>query len=74
MRCPRAETSAGEPSRGQGEARVLNALEVLMASSGDPASVSWLDALWLSPPVDLFDWENRETRASAPCLSAPLRY
>lgn len=34
-----------------------------MASSGDPASVSWLDALWLSPPVDLFNWEkSRNTR------------
>jgi hypothetical protein len=49
MRCPRAESSAEEPSRGQGEARVLNALEEQTASSGDPASVSWLDALWLSP-------------------------
>jgi len=52
MRCPRAESSAEEPSRGQSEARVSTALEVQTASSGDPASVSWLDGA-VAEPVDL---------------------
>lgn len=59
MRCPRAEFSAEEPSRGQGEARVLSTLEVQTASSGDPASGRWPDAT-VAEPLDLF--ESRNTR------------
>lgn len=46
-----------------------------MASSGDPASVSWLDALWLSPPGGFVQLgEIAKHALAAPCLAASLRY